>query len=64
MKKNHIILLIMFTLSINAFSQVGINTKNPQGIFNIDGGKNNVETGIPSTTQQLDDFVVTSDGKT
>lgn len=38
MKKN--CLLILMTLSFHSvFSQVGINTQNPQGILHIDGQK-------------------------
>lgn len=43
--------------------QVGINTVNPQGVFNIDGAKNNPNTGIPTAAQTTDDFTVLSDGK-
>lgn len=43
-------------------SQVGINTTNPQGIFNIDGLKNNPTTGVPTAAQAADDLVVTSNG--
>ncbi len=44
------------------YAQVGINTANPQGIFNIDGKKDNNATGIPTAVQQANDFVVTEDG--
>jgi hypothetical protein len=60
MKK--IIYTATLLLSTLAFSQVGINTENPQGIFNIDGGKNNATTGAPTAPQQKDDFVVLADG--
>jgi len=47
----------------NAFGQVGINTTNPQGIFHIDGSRDNPVIGIPSTVQQSNDFsVVASSG--
>ena len=53
-------------LSSLAFSQVGINTENPQAIFHIDGKSStqttNPTTGAPTAAQQVDDFVVTSDG--
>ena len=62
MKKN-IILLIGLLLSGFSYSQVGINTVNPQGIFNIDGGKDNPTTGSAHTNaQQLNDFTVTAAG--
>ena len=62
MKKN-IIISIGLLLSGFSYSQVGINTTNPQGIFNIDGGKDNPTTGSTHTNaQQLNDFTVTAAG--
>ena len=62
MKKN-IIISIGLLLSGFSYSQVGINTVNPQGIFNIDGGKDNPTTGSAhSNAQQLNDFTVTAAG--
>ena len=62
MKKN-IIISIGLLLSGFSYSQVGINTANPQGIFNIDGGKDNPTTGSGHTdAQQLNDFTVTAAG--
>ena len=62
MKKN-IIISIGLLLSGFSYSQVGINTANPQGIFNIDGGKDNPTTGTGHTpAQQLNDFTVTAAG--
>ena len=62
MKKN-IIISIGLLLSGFSYSQVGINTANPQGIFNIDGGKDNPTTGSAhSDAQQLNDFTVTAAG--
>lgn len=60
MKK--IILTTSFLLSALAFGQVGINTENPQGVFNVDGANDNPSTGTPTATQQANDFVVTEDG--
>ncbi|REC71515.1 hypothetical protein DRF60_20585 [Chryseobacterium elymi] len=61
MKKN-ILVLIAFLISAVTYSQVGINTENPQGIFHIDGQKDNPNIGVPATAQQLNDFVVTPTG--
>lgn len=61
MKKHLIILMSLFS-SASLFSQVGINTENPQGVFNVDGGRNNTNIGIPSADQQKDDFVILTDG--
>lgn len=44
------------------FAQMGINTQNPQGIFNIDGAKDNPLTATPNAAQQANDFVMTSTG--
>jgi hypothetical protein len=58
MKKN----LLLLLLSAYSFAQVGINTSNPQGIFHVDGAKDNPSTGVPSADQQNNDFVVTNTG--
>ena len=64
MNKN-IIISIGLLLSGFSYSQVGINTTNPQGIFNIDGGKDNPTTGSAHTqAQQLNDFTVLANGNT
>lgn len=61
MKKQFITLLAM-SLSGFMYSQVGINTPNPQGSFHIDGAKDNPETGIPSAAQQANDIILTPAG--
>jgi hypothetical protein len=60
MKK--IILLITSISFMSTYSQVGINTANPKGIFHVDGSKDNPATGIPTAGQQANDFVVTTNG--
>ncbi|MCS3532979.1 hypothetical protein [Chryseobacterium sp. JUb7] len=45
-----------------SFAQVGINTSNPQGIFHVDGAKDNNSAGAPTAAQQLNDLVVTNAG--
>lgn len=62
MKKNLFSIFVLFTFSINAFGQIGINTTNPQGTFHVDGAKDNQATGAPTASQQNNDFVVTSVG--
>lgn len=62
MKK--IIYLVAICFVQGAFAQVGINTENPQGIFNVDGARDNATTGTPTTAQQVNDFLVMPDGKT
>ncbi|ANF52789.1 hypothetical protein A0O34_20725 [Chryseobacterium glaciei] len=49
-----------FAIQINA--QVGINTANPQGAFNIDAAKDNAATGVPTAAQQANDVSVTATG--
>ncbi|PWN69031.1 hypothetical protein C1631_013255, partial [Chryseobacterium phosphatilyticum] len=64
-KKNYygiVLGISIISFSQNLHSQVGIHTSNPQGIFHIDGAKDNPATGIPTTAQQINDFVVISDG--
>lgn len=61
MKK--LILCIIVCISTAIYSQVGINTLNPQGTFHVDGGKDNPSTGIPSMMQQTNDFIVTPTGR-
>ncbi len=60
MKK--IYLLLPF-ISLSLSAQIGVNTSNPQGVFNVDGQKNNPATGTPTVAQQQDDFVVTQQGR-
>ncbi|MCQ9638107.1 hypothetical protein MP478_01800 [Chryseobacterium sp. WG14] len=59
MKKNSLFMIFLGTL---VFGQVGVNTSNPLGTFHVDGSKDNPALGIPSGAQQLNDFVVTSNG--
>ena len=62
MKKN-ITLFVTLIVNVALYSQVGINTQNPQGIFNIDGGKDNPTTGSAHTAaQQRNDLVFTTNG--
>lgn len=58
--------ILLFALVIGGIinAQVGISTSNPQGIFHVDGAKDNASTGIPSVSQQRNDFIVTSAGNT
>lgn len=64
MKKSVFLFTTLF--SVLSFGQVGINTENPQGIFNVDGKSSpettNPKTGIPDPLQASDDFVITSSG--
>jgi hypothetical protein len=46
-----------------AYSQVGVNTPNPQGAFHIDGAKDNPATGVPTATQQENDLIVNDLGR-
>ncbi|WBX97667.1 hypothetical protein [Chryseobacterium gambrini] len=60
--KKHIMFVLLIS-SVSLFnSQVGINTANPQGMFHVDGGKDNSTSGIPTQSQQANDFVATASG--
>ncbi len=61
-KKTVIISLVTLSFSGLLFSQVGINTQNPQAVFHVDGEKDNPISGTPSIAQQANDFVVTKEG--
>lgn len=66
MKKHLVILMSLFS-SVTLFSQVGINTENPQQLFHTDGKSSaattNPTTGTPSVAQQIDDVVITNQGR-
>lgn len=62
MKNKISILAAILLLPAVAYSQVGIQTPNPQGTFHVDGAKDNPATGAPSAVQQANDFIVTKDG--
>ncbi|MFY8165133.1 MAG: phage tail protein [Sediminibacterium sp.] len=62
MTSNKILLFFALIFTTFASAQVGIGTQNPQGIFNIDGAKNNATSGAPTAAQQADDFVVLANG--
>lgn len=56
-------LLFFYALiPVAGYSQVGINTSNPQNTFHIDGSKDNASTGAPTATQQANDVIVTTSG--
>ncbi|MET3539001.1 tail fiber domain-containing protein [Chryseobacterium limigenitum] len=61
MKKKLIILFTIFCFG-SAFTQVGIHTQNPQGIFHIDGAKDNPATGVPNAAQQSNDLIMLNNG--
>lgn len=60
--KKHILIFSILLISTITFSQVGINTTNPQGTFNIDGGNDNSVS--PTATEQLNDVIVLPNGNT
>ncbi len=64
MKKIYYLILPLIVWSINSSGQVGINTSNPQGIFHIDGEKDNLITGLPTAAQQANDVLITNEGNT
>lgn len=63
MKKNCLFILMFLSFHC-VFSQVGINTPNPQGILHIDGQKDNPSTGSSFTpSQQSNDMIITAAGR-
>lgn len=63
MKKRQIYFLAIFSFfTVNFNAQIGVNTSNPQGIFNIDAAKDNPITGTPTAAQQANDILVTPTG--
>lgn len=61
--KNKLFFAIVALIPLIFEAQVGINTTNPKGVFNIDGAKDNPSTGVPTTSQQANDFMVKSTGQ-
>lgn len=62
MKQAHILLFLLIGNLYFLQAQVGIQTSNPQGVFNIDAAKDNPATGVPSVAQQANDVAVTAAG--
>jgi len=62
MKKNLILFYLLIFGYINA--QIGIQTQNPQGMFHIDGSKDNALSGAPTIAQATNDFITLSSGNT
>jgi hypothetical protein len=58
-----ILFLVSFLYSQCTVAQIGINTLNPQNIFHIDAGGDNPLIGLPNNFQQINDLVITSNGK-
>lgn len=54
-------LLLLLSTTLTA-QNIGINTKQPLGIFHVDSKENNPTIGTPSSAQQIDDFIITSNG--
>lgn len=59
-KKLPTCLLVTFSLVVK--SQIGINTNNPQGVFSVDGRKNNPTAGVPTAADAKDDLVMLANG--
>lgn len=61
MKK--ILLFLLFSILANTvYSQVGINTANPQGVFHIDGASDNPLFAVPTLEQQSNDLIMNTSG--
>lgn len=58
------ILFFLFVFFVQfGYSQIGIKTTNPLGVFHIDGNKDNPASGIPNSSQSLDDVFINSNGE-
>jgi len=62
MKKIILSTLLLALGSTQFTAQVGVQTSNPQGVFNIDAAKDNPATGAPTIAQLTNDVIVTSIG--
>ncbi|KQT24128.1 hypothetical protein ASG22_08920 [Chryseobacterium sp. Leaf405] len=62
MKKILSVLSLIVLGTTSYYTQVGIQTENPQATFHIDGAKDNPTTGTPNAVQQLNDVAITSTG--
>lgn len=60
--KDKFITLSFTVIPLFVLSQVGINTPNPQNAFHVDGAKDNAVIGVPTSIQQANDVIITSDG--
>ncbi|PRB00594.1 hypothetical protein CQ046_18285 [Chryseobacterium sp. MYb7] len=62
MKKNRLVILLAMFSPLLMFSQIGVNTPNPQAALHVDGAKDNASSGAPTVVQQANDFAVTANG--
>ncbi len=62
MKKTILLCSLLGLITNLSFSQVGVSTENPQGIFHVDAKGNNEKTGVPSVANITDDIVVSNTG--
>jgi len=62
MKKILSVLSLIVLGTTSYYTQVGIQTENPQATFHIDGAKDNPTAGTPNAAQQLNDVAITSTG--
>lgn len=60
--KKIILSIILLSLSNLLYSQVGIATQNPLGVFHVDANKNDNSSTTPTVAQQSDDFVIKNNG--
>ena len=60
--KQKILQITLLAVGIATYSQVGIRTEKPIGIFNIDGQKDNAGSLTPSAAQQRNDLVFLTNG--
>ena len=62
--KQKILQIILLAVGVATYSQVGIRTEKPIGVFNIDGAKDNNGSMNPAANLQVNDVTVLSTGFT
>ncbi|WP_128331064.1 hypothetical protein [Apibacter sp. HY039] len=62
MKSTFIIVIILFFATTFCYSQMGVNTPAPAGVFHVDASKDNNLSGLPTDAQQRNDVLIDSLG--
>ncbi|MGM5631317.1 hypothetical protein O2K51_10485 [Apibacter raozihei] len=62
MKSTFNIVIILFFATTFCFSQMGVNTPAPVGVFHVDASKDNNLSGLPTDVQQQNDILIDSLG--
>lgn len=60
--KKILLIIFLFSIQLYIYSQIGINTKVPQGVLHIDAKGDNPASGAPGTTVITDDILINNLG--